>query len=119
MKLGDVFTARFPHHLPGGHEQEGLRPAVVVGLPGSVGKPRFQVVFLTPLTSHKGQAWVKGAPALYPLLAAGTAGLPSASVALTDQTRPLDTSRLARYLGALSSDEFALLQIALRGVLAL
>ena len=111
-----MFIARFPQHLPGGHEQEGLRPAVVVGLPGSVGTSRFPVVFLMPLTSHKGQAWAKSAPALYPLLGAGTAGLPNDSVALTDQTRPLDTSRLARYLGTLSLTELAPLQTALRAV---
>ncbi len=119
MKPGDVFIARFPQHLPGGHEQEGVRPAVVVGLPKGLGKPRFPVVFLTPLTSHRGQPWAKGAPTLYPVLSSGTAGLPTASVVLADQTRPLDTSRLARYLGTLTPTEFAPLQTALRNIFGL
>ncbi len=33
LKVGDIIFALFPAHRPGGHEQEGTRPAVVVRLP--------------------------------------------------------------------------------------
>ena len=33
LKIGDVVTARFPEQNPQGREQEGYRPAIVVGLP--------------------------------------------------------------------------------------
>jgi mRNA interferase MazF len=30
---GDVVMVAFPRHNPRGHEQEGMRPAIVVGVP--------------------------------------------------------------------------------------
>ncbi len=106
--------ASFPEHAPGGHEQEGLRPAVVVGLPTQVGRPRFPVLLLAPLTTFRKQDWVSAAPNLYPVLPSGTAGLPSQSVVLLDQTRALDVARLRRWLGQLSELEYAPLHQALR-----
>ena len=40
---GVVFVADFPEHDPSGHEQEGPRPAILVGLPTNAGRPRFPV----------------------------------------------------------------------------
>ena len=116
-QLGSVLVAFFPEHAPGGHEQEGARPSVVVGLPGAVGTPRFPVLLLAPVTTFKGQAWVAAAPALYPVLGAGAGGLVTASVVLTDQTRSLDASRLARSLGTLSTEEYAPIRAALEKML--
>ena len=114
LRLGTVFVASFPEHAPGGHEQEGLRPAVVVGLPTQVGRPRFPVLLLAPMTTFRRQAWVSAAPDLYPVLPGGAAGLPSDSVILLDQTRALDVARLRRWLGQLSASEYAPLSQALR-----
>lgn len=114
LTLGAVFVAEFPEHDPSGREQEGPRPAVLVGLPTNAGRPRFPVLMLAPVTSFKGQPWVAEAPDLYPLLRAGTGGLRVDSVALMDQTRALDASRVVRYLGALTPQEYAPLHAAAR-----
>lgn len=42
LEIGDVVSALFPLQ-PGGREQEGYRPAMVVGLPELAGTPRFGV----------------------------------------------------------------------------
>lgn len=99
-----MVTARFPAQDPQGREQEGYRPAVVVGLPELLGRPRFDLVLVVPLTTDRQGAWSRSA--LYPRLTAGTAGLTANSVVMLDQTRSLDTGRMARYLGQLSVEQF-------------
>lgn len=87
--------------MPPGREQYGVRPAIVMGLPDRLGRPRFPVVMLTPLTTNRGQAWAANSPRLYPLLAEGLGDLPSASIILLDQTRFLSVSRISGWIGAL------------------
>lgn len=99
-------TARFPAQDPQGHEQEGYRPAIVVGLPETLGRPRFSMVLVVPLTTDRRQSWATASPDLYPRLQAGVAGLPQASIVLLEQTRMLDTSRMARYVGQLSREQY-------------
>lgn len=111
---GAVFVADFPEHNPSGHEQEGPRPAVLVGLPTNAGRPRFPVLMLAPVTTFRGQAWVTAAPDLYPVLRAGAGGLRVDSVALVDQTRALDASRVSRYLGTLTPEGYAPVHAAVR-----
>ncbi len=41
IKIGDVLLVALPRHFPLGHEQEGMRPSIVVGLPRRLGKPRY------------------------------------------------------------------------------
>ncbi|WP_350242322.1 type II toxin-antitoxin system PemK/MazF family toxin [Deinococcus sonorensis] len=106
--------ADFPEHDPSGHEQEGPRPAVLVGLPTNAGRPRFPVLMLAPVTTFRGQPWVTAAPDLYPVLSVGAGGLRVDSVALIDQTRALDASRVSRYLGTLTSGEYAPVHAAVR-----
>lgn len=106
LGIGDVVSALFPLHQPGGHEQQGYRPAVVVGLPELVGSPRFDLLIVAPMTSDKGQEWAEASPDLYPRFAAGTASLRSSSICLLDQIRSLDTERVARYFGTLSKEEY-------------
>lgn len=114
LRLGAVFLAHFPEHDPQGREQEGPRPAVVVGLPTNAGRPRYPVLLLAPVTTFRGQDWVSAAPDLYPVLPAGAGGLDVASVVLTDQTRALDAVRLVRFLGNLSGEEYAPVKHALK-----
>lgn len=54
LEIGDVVSALFPMHHPGGREQEGYRPAVVVGLPEFAGTPRFGVLIVAPMTTDRG-----------------------------------------------------------------
>ena len=37
LQIGDVLTASFPEQTPQGREQEGYRPAIVVGFPNYFG----------------------------------------------------------------------------------
>ncbi|MBI3961844.1 MAG: type II toxin-antitoxin system PemK/MazF family toxin [Deinococcus sp.] len=106
LEIGDVVTARFPEHDPQGHEQEGYRPAIVLGLPGRLGQPRFDLVLVVPLTTDHGQSWAAASPDLYPRLRAGMGGLPRDSILLLEQIRTLDTSRMSRYLGQLSKAHY-------------
>jgi mRNA interferase MazF len=96
-----------------GHEQEGYRPAIVVGIPKKLGRPRFDMVLLVPLTTDRNQSWVMASPKLYPRLGEGAGGLPRASVVLLEQARTLDTSRMARYVGKLSGEEYAPIKLGI------
>lgn len=106
IAIGDVLTARFPSHLPPGHEQSGYRPAIVVGLPERLGVPRFPTLLLVPLTTDREQAWAAASPKLYPRLAAGAGGLPSPSIVLLEQVRALSTARIGRHVGMLTPKEY-------------
>ena len=116
---GAVFVADFPEHDPSGHEQEGPRPAILVGLPTRAERPRFPVLMLAPVTTFRAQSWVMVAPELYPVLRAGAGGLRVDSVALLDQTRALDASRVSRYLGQLTPEEYTPVQGAMRLIFGL
>jgi mRNA interferase MazF len=97
LQFGDIVTARFPQQNPQGREQEGYRPAIVVGFPNRLGIPRFSLIVVIPMTTDRGQTWAITSPDLYPRFAAGVAGLSSPSIALLDQVRVLDVNRLIDY----------------------
>ena len=106
LQFGDVVTARFPQQNPQGREQEGYRPAIVVGFPNRLGIPRFSLIVVIPMTTDRGQMWAIASPDLYPRFAAGVAGLSSPSIALLDQVRVLDVNRIVDYRGSLTPDEY-------------
>ena len=110
---GAMVIAYFPQHQPPDHEQEGLRPAIVMGLPGRVGQPRYPVVFLFPLTTDRRQVWAVQNPAIYPLLVAGSGGIPRNSFVLLDQIRALGLSRIVRMVGTLPPDVYSAIHVAL------
>jgi mRNA interferase MazF len=99
-RSGDVLLVAFPEHDPQGHEQEGMRPALVLASPTGA---RFPVLLVAPMTTDRGQPWAAAAPWLYPRLAKGTAGLPADSIVLLDQARSVDAERARRVLGALDA----------------
>lgn len=101
---GDIILVALPDQQPKGREQEGKRPALVVGIPP--GKVRYLLVLIAPLTTQVGE-WAKRNPAIYPKLAAGSGGLPQDSVVLLDQIRAIDARRMIAYLGTLTSEEYA------------
>lgn len=116
LARGDVVVAALPEQVPSGHEQVGLRPAVVVGLPAR--PARYPVLVLVPLTTRRGP-WAESNPQLYPVLAAGSAGLPRASTALCDQVRACDEGRLRVRLGRLDEEAFGSIRQGLRILLNL
>lgn len=104
LKQGDVVLVKFPSSLPPGHEQEGQRPAIVVGVP--IGAIRYPVIIVVPLTTQGG-TWARENPNVYPQLQAGIARLKQNSIALLDQVRAVDARRVISYLGSLTSEDYA------------
>jgi mRNA interferase MazF len=117
LAIADIVIASFPDHQPPGREQQGSRPAIVVGFPAKVQPPRYPVVLVVPITSDKGQLWATKSPRLYPKLKAGTGNLPNDSIILLDQIRALDESRLGRYLGKLTPEMFQPIKEAVLDIL--
>ena len=106
LQIGDVVTAKFPSQNPSGREQEGYRPAIVVGIPSRLGKLRFPLVFVVPMTTDRGQEWADINPNLYVRFSAGVANLKSPSIALLDQVRAIDISRIVAYRGSLTPQQY-------------
>jgi mRNA interferase MazF len=113
--LRDVLLVQLPKRDPKGHEQEGTRPVIVVGLPDNLGKTRFPVLVVVPLTTQTGK-WLTTSPKLYPVLGKGQGGLPLSSVALLDQVASLDATRVLRKIGRLSVKEFAPIHVGLKSI---
>ncbi|MEH2361438.1 type II toxin-antitoxin system PemK/MazF family toxin [Nostoc sp.] len=103
LECGDVVIVTLPTSTPRGLEQQGTRPAVVVGIPW--GEVRYPMLMIAPLTTQSG-SWVFNNPSLYPRLLAGAGGLALSSILLLDQTRGLDINRVLAYLGTLTSEQY-------------
>ena len=92
-----------PDLLSSGHEQQGNRPVIVIGLPW--GEVRYPMLIVVPLTTQTG-LWSRQNPSLYPCLEAGVGGLPQPSIVLLDQLRSIDTRRVLAYLGSLTAEQY-------------
>lgn len=119
LKVGDVITVNFPAQVPRAREQEGYRPAIVVGLPERMGILRFSLVFVAPMTTDRGQEWAAISPDLYVRFPAGIAELKSASIVLLDQIRSIDVSRIAAYRGSLTLEKCAAIASAIQQIMEL
>ena len=115
LARGDVLVVRFPIHQPLGREQEGRRPAVLVGLPWE--PVRYPVALVVPLTTQPG-GWAARNPHLYPQLPSGAGGLTVDSIALLDQIRSLDVTRIDKFLGSLPDQHRETVLTGLRRLLA-
>ena len=83
-----------------------------------MGEPRFEVLVVVPMTTDRGQEWVKRSPALYPRLARGTARLRSPSICLLDQVRAIDAERVRGYRWTLTTDQFRPIHAGLRTIMS-
>src|ERR1017187_3557250 len=84
-----------------GHEQQGLRPCVVVSDPDVIGNQRFPLLCVVPVTATPGEGL------LYPPLAPGQSGLAKKSFALIDHLRSVDKRRVRSTFGELAREEMA------------
>jgi mRNA interferase MazF len=82
-----------------GHEQQGVRPCVVVSDPEVIGDQRFPLICVVPVTGTRGEGL------LYPELAPGSSGLTKKSFALIDHLRSIDKRRIRRVFGELHEHE--------------
>ena len=99
LKRGSVVLVDLDPTL--GHEQRGVRPAVLVNDPAVIADQRFPLLCVVPITTTAGQG------ALYPQLAPGPSGLRQTSYAMVDQLRSVDKKRIRRIYGALTGAELA------------
>ncbi|WP_341734740.1 type II toxin-antitoxin system PemK/MazF family toxin [Microcoleus sp. EPA2] len=105
ITLRDIILVDFAPQIPPFHEQQGKRPALVVGIPSQTGAIRFPLVIVVPITRQSGN-WVAQNPILYPSLPAAVGNLISDSTVLLDQIRAVDMRRVSRYLGTLTPEEY-------------
>jgi mRNA interferase MazF len=71
------------------------------------------------MTADLGQEWITNCPDLYVRFAAGVASLKSPSIALLDQVRAIDVSRIVTYRGSLTSQEYVTIAEALQKIIEL
>lgn len=116
IKVRDVVIANFPKHDPPGHEQEGMRPAIIIGF---ADKP-YPMVDLIPISSlfdertGKRKEWVDDPLSDCLIFPKNTANLNKDSVVLLGQSRHLGRDRIVDYCGRLTLEEFAAVVKALR-----
>lgn len=96
-----------------GHEQQGVRPGIVVSAREVIAEQRYPLLCVVPVTGTPGTG------ALYPRLAPGSSGLVKSSFALIDQLRSVDKRRVTRFLGRISAIELASIDEGLRLYLGL
>lgn len=96
-----------------GHEQQGVRPCVVVSDPDVIGDQRFPLVCVVPVTGTPGEG------ILYPALAPGGSGLVKKSFALIDHLRSIDKRRIRRVYGEVGRDEMAAIDEGLAAFLGM
>lgn len=113
FQIGQILWADLPQRRPPGHEQMGRRPVLVVGVPESIQAIPYRVLMVVPLT----RTLLTGP--LFPLLKAGTGGLPVDSTALIYQAGALDAARVAGRIGRLAAADYHPIAVGLRKLLQL
>lgn len=106
---GTILWVELPIHQPRGHEQEGMRPCLVLCDPAAIQQLRFPVLIVAPLTSRTGLTGP-----LYVPLPAGTGGIPADSTVLLDQIAAIDARRVRGYIGLLDVSQLAPIRTAVR-----
>ena len=96
-----------------GHEQQGLRPCVLVSSPGVAASQKYPMICIVPVSSTPGEG------ALYPKLDPGPSGLRNRSYALVDQLRSVDKQRVVKLYGLISPEELHTLDEGIRLYLSL
>jgi mRNA interferase MazF len=96
-----------------GHEQQGVRPCVLITALEVIRDQRFPLVCVMPITKTPGQG------ALYPPLNPGKSGLRVKSYALIDQVRSVDKRRITKIFGQIGTEEMKAIDEGLRLFLGL
>jgi mRNA interferase MazF len=96
-----------------GHEQQGVRPCVLISDPEVIQDQRFPMVCVVPITKTPGEG------VLYPALGPGASGLRTRSYTLVDQIRSVDKRRITRAFGRISDEELRMIDEGLHLFLGL
>lgn len=106
MKKGDIYYADLSPVV--GSEQGGNRPVLIVQ--NDVGNRYSPTVIVAAITSQTGKASLP----THIGISMQESGLPKSSVALLEQIRTIDKSRLKQYVGRISKSEMALVDKAIQ-----
>ncbi|MEK6681513.1 MAG: type II toxin-antitoxin system PemK/MazF family toxin [Nitrospirota bacterium] len=111
MKEGDIYLVEIP--ASGGHEQAGLRPAIIVQ---STNLEKLPTVLIVPLTSK-----IKAAdfPFTFIIEPDEFNNLDVSSVVLVFQLRAIDKRRIKNKLGELKQDKLEILKQNLKKIMGL
>ncbi|MDP3297105.1 MAG: type II toxin-antitoxin system PemK/MazF family toxin [Thermodesulfovibrionia bacterium] len=110
MTFGDIYLVEIP--ASGGHEQQGVRPAIVVQTAENI--DRVPTVLIVPFTTQ-----IKAAsfPFTFVVEPDSTTNLTSTSIALVFQLRAIDKKRMKNRLGSLSTGDMQVLKQKLKDIL--
>ena len=111
--FGQVIRVQFPLRRPQGHEQEGLRPALIVSDPTNQQALESPMLIVAPITSQTKKAGV-----LRVLLGVGDGGLTEESTILCEQLTSIDVSRIRGYYGRLDGVKLEEARTAIQAALA-
>lgn len=103
MKIGDIYLVEIP--VSGGHEQEGVRPAIIVQTSENIEK--VPTVLIVPFTT---QIRTSNFPFTFIVEPDSNNSLTSTSVALVFQLRAIDKKRLKTKIGSLKPDDMLILK---------
>jgi len=111
MQDGDIYMIEFPS--TGGHEQAGLRPAIIVQ---TLAIEKVPTILIVPFTSK-----IKAADFPFTLIVEPdqTNNLTITSVALVFQLRAIDKKRLKNKIGRMEQIKLGLLKRALKEMMGL
>jgi mRNA interferase MazF len=112
MEFGDIYLVEIP--ASGGHEQQGVRPAIIVQTSENIEK--VPTILVVPFTT---QFKAANFPFTFVIEPDSTNNLASKSVALVFQLRAIDKKRLKNKLGNLSSKDVQTLKQYLEKILQL
>ncbi len=111
MQKGDIYIVEIP--ASGGHEQAGMRPAIIVQAAGFEGLP---TVLIVPITSKQRAAEF---PSTFMIEPDEINNLDAISVALVFQLRAIDKKRLKNKIGKLKPIKLKLLKQILKDIIGL
>lgn len=107
MKLARGTVVLMDLNPTSGHEQQGVRPCVIVSDPDVAAEQRYPLVCVVPVSGTSGDG------ALYPPLDPGKSGLRKRSYALVDQLRSVDKRRVRSVFGRVARVELQAIDLGL------
>ena len=111
MQAGDIYLIEIP--ASGGHEQSGLRPAIIVQ---EKALEKLPTVLIVPLTSKQKAA---DFPFTFIIEPDQMNNLNAVSVALIFQLRAIDKKRVKNKIGKIGLEKMELLKQSLREIMEL
>ena len=110
MKVGDIYLVEIP--VSGGHEQQGVRPAIIVQTSENIDK--VPTVLIVPFTT---QIRAANFPFTFIVEPDSINNLTLTSFALVFQLRAIDKKRLKNKIGSLKPDDILILKQNLENIL--